>query len=297
MQTNARGFLSTTNTDLSNLLSAQKSIIVSNQTIKTDQQNITLMQVGNSSDGSNPISLQISQNSLVKQERDLENLKIALNDYTVVAPFDGTISSVSAVVGDTAGTVATIITKQQVAELSLNEVDAAKVSAGQKAILTFDAISDLSITGTVAEVDSVGTVSQGVVSYTVKITFDVQDARIKPGMTVNASIQTAVHNDVLIVSSSAIKTTNGVSIAQVFDPAIVNTGGTQGTVSAVPPKSVPVTTGISDDTNIEIISGLTEGEQVVSRTITGTTKTTTAATSATTRGSGGFGGGALRIGG
>ena len=297
MQTNARSYLSTTNNDLSNLLTAQKNIITANQTIKTDQQNITLMQVGNSTDGSDPISLQISQNNLAKQERDLENLKTALNDYTVVAPFDGTVASVSAVVGDTAGTVATIITKQQVAELSLNEVDAAKVSAGQKAVLTFDAISDLSITGTVAEVDSVGTVSQGVVSYTVKITFDVQDARIKPGMTVNASIQTAVHNDVLIVPSSAVKTINGVSIVQVFDPAISQTGGTVGTVSATLPKQVEVTVGISDDTNVEIISGLTEGQQVVNRTITGTTKPATAAT-ASTRGAGGFGGaGALRIGG
>jgi HlyD family secretion protein len=299
MQTNARSYLSTTNSDLSNLLTAQKNIITANQTIKTDQQNITLMQVGNSTDGSDPISLQISQNNLTKQERDLENLKTALYDYTVVAPFDGTVASVSGVVGDTAGTIATIITKQQVAELSLNEVDAAKVSAGQKAVLTFDAISDLSITGTVAEVDSVGTVSQGVVSYTVKITFDVQDARIKPGMTVNASIQTAVHNDVLVVPSSAVKTTNGVSVVQVFDPAISATGGTAGTISATPPKQVEVTVGISDDTNVEILSGVSEGEQVVSRTITGTTKTTTsAATSATTRSAGGFGGaGALRIGG
>jgi HlyD family secretion protein len=149
----------------------------------------------------------------------------------------------------------------------------------------------------VAEVDSVGTVSQGVVSYTVKITFDVQDARIKPGMTVNASIQTAVHNDVLIVPSSAVKTINGVSIVQVFDPAISQTGGTVGTVSATLPKQVEVTVGISDDTNVEIISGLTEGQQVVNRTITGTTKPATAAT-ASTRGAGGFGGaGALRIGG
>ncbi len=297
MQTNARSYLSSVNGDLSNLLTAQKNIISANQAVKTDQQNITLMQVGNATDGSNPISLQISQNNLAKQERDLENLKTALYDYTVVAPFDGTIASVSAIVGDQAGTVATLITKQQIAELSLNEVDAAKVSAGQKAVLTFDAVSDLSITGTVAEVDSVGTVSQGVVSYTVKITFDVQDARVKPGMTVNASIQTAVHNDVLVVPSSAVKTVGGVSIAQVFDPAISATSGSAGTISATPPKQTQVTIGISDDTSVEILSGLSEGEQVVSRTITGATKPATSAATASTRGAGGFGGGALRIGG
>ncbi len=293
MQTNARSYLSTVNGDLSNLLSQKKAIDAGKQTITTDQQNITLLQVGNT-DGSNPISLQIEQNNLAKQERDLENLKTALSDYTVVAPFAGTVASVTAVVGDTAGTVATIITKQQVAELSLNEVDAAKVNVGQKATLTFDAISDLGITGVVSEVDSVGTVSQGVVSYTVKINFDVQDSRVKPGMTVNASIQTDVRNDVLYVPSSAVKTTGGVSYVQVFDPAITATGGTAGTVSAILPKQVEVTTGVSDDTNVEILSGLSEGEQVVSRTITGTTKTTTTSASSLLGGSGGR---AVRIGG
>ena len=168
------------------------------------------------------------------------------------------------------------------------------MNVGQKATLTFDAISDLGITGVVSEVDSVGTVSQGVVSYTVKINFDVQDSRVKPGMTVNASIQTDVRNDVLYVPSSAVKTTGGVSYVQVFDPAITATGGTAGTVSAILPKQVEVTTGVSDDTNVEILSGLSEGEQVVSRTITGTTKTTTTSASSLLGGSGGR---AVRIGG
>ncbi len=296
LQTNTRNYLSTTNSDLSNLLSQKKSLETIKQTITTSENNIELLKVGNDT-GSNPISLQIAQNNLIKQERDLETLKSNLNDYTVVAPFAGTIASVSANVGDSAGTIASIITNQQIAQLSLNEVDASKVSVGQKATLTFDAISDLSLTGTVAEISPVGTVSQGVVSYTAKITFDSQDARVKPGMTVNASIQSAVHQDTLYVPSSAIKTSNGTSYVLVFDPALPEASSTSaGVASITPPSQVTVTTGITDDTNIEILSGITEGQQVVSRTIVGTTAKNTTTPSATSiLGGGGGGGGVIRM--
>jgi hypothetical protein len=64
--------------------------------------------------------------------------------------------------------------------------------------------------------------------------------------------------------------------------------------SATPPQSVVVTTGISDNTNTEILSGLTAGQQIVTRTTTATAAKSTAAT-ATTRttggAAGGFGGG------
>ena len=61
------------------------------------------------------------------------------------------------------------------------------IKVGDKATLTFDAVTDLSISGQVAEIDTVGTVSQGVVSYALKIAFDTQDTRVKPGMTVSAA--------------------------------------------------------------------------------------------------------------
>jgi HlyD family secretion protein len=297
LQTNARNYLTTVNNDLNSLLAEQKSIQTAKDAITTDQQNISLLQVGDTT-GNNPISLQISQSSLAKQQVDLQNMEDNLADYTVVAPFAGTISAVTAVVGDNAGTVATLITTQQIATLSLNEVDVAKITLGDKATLTFDAIDGLTITGTVAEIDSVGTVSQGVVSYNVQITFDTQDPQVKPGMTVNAIIQTAVHQNALYVPSSAVKTVNGVSTVQVFTPEVasstITAAGSQGVLSPVPPVSLPVTTGISNNTDIEILSGLTLGQQIVTRTTTTTStaaKTTTTSAATTRGGAGGFGGG------
>ena len=305
LQSNTRNFLSTTNGDLSTLLSQKKTLDSAKQSIVTAQQNITLDQVGNTN-GDNPISLQISQNSLEKQEADLATQEADLANYTIVAPFAGTISAVNLKVGDSAGSAAaaTIISKSQIAELSLNEVDAAKVSLGNKATLTFDAIDGLTLTGKVVGMDTIGTVSQGVVSYKVDIGFDSQDARVKPGMTVNASVETGVASNVLMVPSGAVKTVNGASYVLVFTPALTDTGDASGVTSEVPPEQVPVTTGMSDDTNVEITSGLTEGEQIVARTSTtaatassATSGTGAAATGAAARGgSAGFGGGAaLRL--
>jgi multidrug efflux pump subunit AcrA (membrane-fusion protein) len=142
------------------------------------------------------------------------------------------------------------------------------------------------------------------VSYDVQINFDTQDARVKPGMTINADIQTGVVQDALAVPSSAVKTLNGESYVQVFIPPLADTGGNTGVTSDTPPQMVPVTIGLSDDSNVQILSGLEAGQQIVVSTRTTAQKTTTAATSArTTPGAAGAanrgfgGGGAIRIGG
>ncbi len=210
----------------------------------------------------------------------------------MTAPFAGTVASVSLKRFDTVSTgssVATLITTQKIAQLSLNEVDATKINLGDKATLTFDAIESLTLTGEVIEIDAVGTVSQGVVSYKVKIGFDSQDERIKSGMTVNSSIQTDVRQDVLAIPSSAVKTQNGVTYVQVFNPALTVTEGIAGVISAIPPTQVEVKTGISDDTKVEILEGLKEGEQIVTRTISATATKNIPASGNTTRG--GIGGG------
>lgn len=270
------------------------------------------------------ISLSTSKRSLEDAERDLEDLKAgpdtldlrseelslrqkreALADYYVRAPFDGVIASVDAHKGDSmnsGATIATLITKQKVAEISLNEIDVAKVEVGQKATLTFDALEELTISGQVVEVDMVGTVSSGVVNYTVKIGFDTDNDKVKPGMTVTANIITEMKQDVLAIPVSAVKTQGNISYVEVVNQEIQqgSQGGT-GVLLPNPPSQVEVVTGLSNDETIEIVSGLEEGQQYVSRTVitnsTATQSTQSAAPSlfgGSTGGgrpSGGFGGG------
>ncbi|MFA6535824.1 MAG: HlyD family efflux transporter periplasmic adaptor subunit [Candidatus Paceibacterota bacterium] len=296
MRLSAETYLSTANSRLSSLLSQQQAIDADKRTIRDDERSLTILRIGNP-DGNNPISLQSSAYSLTTQENNLRKLRDDLANYAITAPFAGTVASVNLKKFDTVGTgtaVATLVTNQKIAELSLNEVDAAKVKVGNKAILTFDAIENLTLTGSVASIDTVGTVSQGVVSYVVKIAFDSQNVQIKSGMTVNASIQTEVKQDVLAVPTSAVKTQNGVSYVQVFATPFTDAGGTQGVISNAAPEQIEVVTGISDDSKVEIVSGLTEGQQIITRTISGTAtaaKTTTTSTNRNT----GFGGSGIRL--
>lgn len=297
MRTNTRTYLATANSNLSALLNQQKTLDATKKTIRDQESTIAIYKIGNPT-GDNPISLQSSQYSIADQERKLAELKADLADYTIRAPFAGVVATLDVKQFDTVSTgtsVATLLTNQKIAELTLNEVDAAKVTTGQKVSLTFDAFEDLMLTGTVAEIDAAGTVSSGVVSYSIKIGFDTQDNRIKSGMTVNASIQTKVALDVLMVPSSAVKTQGEVSRVQVFSPALAVTGGAQGVTSVTPPTQVEVTLGITDDTNVEILSGLKEGDQVVVRTISGAAAAKTTTTTSRTNTQGGPSvGGALR---
>ncbi len=231
----------------------------------------------------------------VKQKQDaLEDAKSALADCYVTAPFAGTIATVTAKVGDTAsGILGTLITDQKVATISLNEVDISKIKLGQKATLTFDALDDFSLTGEVADIDVTGTVSQGVVNYNVKIAFDTDSEKVKPGMSVSAAIIIDTKQDVLTVPVSAVKNGANGSYVEKFPSTVALTASAsgQGVLSKATPEQVPVETGISDDTSIEIVSGLSEGEKIISRTITAAKPTT--ATQAPSL----LGGGGARLGG
>lgn len=214
-------------------------------------------------------SAELSVNQAVAALADAEK---ALADHTVKAPFDGLVAKVIAKEGDTASNntqIAIMVTREQIVNISLNEIDAARVAKGEKVTLTFDAIDGLTLAGHVTNVDLVGTVSQGVVSYTVEIAFDDIDPRVKPGMTVNADIIASVKQDALLVPSSAVKSQGGASYVQVLGQKYDEATASAGVTSAVAPVNVAVQVGASNDSEVEIVSGLREGDQVVARTVAG----------------------------
>ncbi|MFA6300884.1 MAG: efflux RND transporter periplasmic adaptor subunit [Candidatus Paceibacterota bacterium] len=249
-------YTNTINADSSSLLTAQTSI----NSYKDSLPN-------------NEIDMQGALISVAQKQNALTDAEQNLSDYYIRAPFDGVIASVPVQKGDDASsgtTLGTIITAKQMAVISLNEVDIAKIQLGQKVTLTFDAIPNLTIAGKVTQVDAIGTVSQGVVNYDVKITFDTNDERIKPGMTVNATIITNVQQDVLTVPNSAIKNQGGNTYVEIFNtPLPIPLSGIQGSPSATLPTLQAVVVGTSDDTSTEIISGLSEGDKIVIKTIVG----------------------------
>lgn len=246
------GYTSKTNGFLSSLLSVKNAVETNKETLAGADLDIADKQV-----------------DLTKAENALQDAQENLADYTVRAPFDGRIAKLSGKLGETVGNgsaLATLLSWQNIAELSLNEVDAAKVRVGDRATVVFDAIPKLTLTGVVSLIGAAGTVAQGVVTYAAKIRFDAADPRVKPGMSVSASIITDTKQDALMVPSGAVKTTNGRSFVEVFDEPLRG-GGRSGAPSATPPRRETVTVGLVGDTETEILSGPSEGAQVVVRTI------------------------------
>lgn len=219
-----------------------------------------------------------SKNELLESNLDIETQKLKveqclyvladakenLSNHYVFVPFDGQIMEVNVEQGDSVSAstaLAVFATKQKIAEITLNEIDAAKVKTGQKATVSFDAIDELTVVGEVAEIDNTGTVSQGVVTYNAKIAFDSQDERIKPGMSVSAIIIVDIKQNALSVPNSAIKTQNGLKYVQVM-----------GQDNAVSLQQIE--TGISSDTNTEVLNGLEEGDKVITQTASGSSSKT-----------------------
>lgn len=232
------------------------------------------------------------------------NLSSAWANYqqtspTIYAPISGTISGLSFQEGSvlTAQTSSTGTSTSQrianiktdaspVAVVNVNEVDVPKVVVGDKVTMTMDAFPNQTFTGKIVSIDTTGVVSSGVTTYPAYISFDSAIDGIYPNMAVDASIITAVKDNIVMVPNAAIvTTTNGGSTVRIMK---------NGTVS-----SVDVTTGASNDTDTEIVSGVSDGDTVVTgSTTTGTSTTATSPFSALGgRGFGGGGGAVLRTGG
>jgi HlyD family secretion protein len=282
-------------TATNNLATAQSNLV---QTQSDNEKNLSSAnaELANKEIAYENTQIQLEQKTAAPREVDLASARVqvaqALQDYNeavqdladaeVKSPIDGVVAKVNQKVGyaasasdSDANSIATIITDQQLAVISLNEVDIAKVKVGQPAALTFTAIDDLKLTGQVAEVESIGTSEQGVVSYEIKISLDTQDERVKPQMSVTADIIIDSKTDVVVLDNSIIKTdTAGLSYIETFNQRQAEAGDI--IVTADQPEIKYVETGLTNDTKIEIVSGLTiEDVIVVQTTSNGNSKTVT----------------------
>lgn len=200
---------------------------------------------------------------------------------TVRASIDGTINAINIANGDDLSRLSSSNNSSAPiiigdlgtlkAQVEVNEVDISNVSIGQKVMLTFSAIDGLSATGKVEKMDSLGTLTSGVVTYNVTIGFDSLDQRIKPAMSVSAAIITDTKQDVIVVPNSAVKSQNGSSYVQVL--------------VGQSPENKTVEVGLSNDTQTEIVSGISVGDNVVTQTIASSASTTSTSSTSTTKSS------------
>jgi len=195
---------------------------------------------------------------------------------TVYAPISGTISGLALQEGSvitsnassqTSNTSNTKIANVKtdatpVVSISLTEIDVPKIAIGNRATIMLDSYPDKTFTGKVVSIDTVGLVSSGVTTYPTVIKLDTDTTTILPNMSVSANIITATKQDVLLVPTNSIQGDLGALYVRIMK----NGNIVQKTVE----------TGLASDTQTEILSGITEGEVVVTSIIdsAATAKTT-----------------------
>ncbi|MFH1381998.1 MAG: HlyD family efflux transporter periplasmic adaptor subunit [Chloroflexota bacterium] len=138
-------------------------------------------------------------------------------------------------------------------QVKVNEIDIPGVSLGQTAIIEVDALPNEQFEGTVSFIDVLPTIEGGVTSYVVKLQLDVPEgAGLKDGMSATADIITAERQNVLLIPSRLIKQDNE---GNLYVEVMVNNKIEQR----------DIVTGVSDDIETEIVSGLQEGDIVVDK--------------------------------
>ena len=163
--------------------------------------------------------------------------------------------------------------------LSVDELDIANIQVGQTVAVTADAVEDTTYEGVVTKVSVAGTSTGSATTYPVTIRIDETDGLL-PGMSVDATITLDSAEDVLAIPAAALNrgdtvlvtadspSAAGAEAQQPEDGTDAETSAGGGDAETAGDESsqyvsVQVTTGISDDSYIEITSGLQEGDTVV----------------------------------
>ena len=134
-------------------------------------------------------------------------------------------------------------------KLSIDETDIPRVQVGQPVTLDLDAFPGEQVSGVVREIAPAATTVQGVVNYDVLIDVTTNNVPIKAGMTANANVQVARQENVLLIPTRSIRAQGSKRLVTILENNEL--------------KEVVVTLGLSNDQETEILSGLTEGAQVL----------------------------------
>jgi RND family efflux transporter MFP subunit len=200
-------------------------------------------------------SLVLAKQSVELARQSLEQARKNLEKATVTAPFDGVITAVYAETGDTitpAMTIADIMDPGRMELIiELDEIDVPMVKTGQEVIISLDALPDYEFAGVVSAVFPVPKEVGGVVLYDIEVTLNTpEDSGIRIGMSASADIVLDKRADVLLIPNRAI---NEDDEGNTFVNVVIDEE----------PLERPVTLGVSDGFDTEVISGLTEGEMVI----------------------------------
>ena len=191
---------------------------------------------------------------------------------TITSPIDGTVISKSVEEGQTVAasfntpelfTIAKDLTNMQVVA-NVDEADIGGVKEGDRVTFTVDAYPDDTFQGTVQQVRLGGSTSNNVVTYKVVISTSNADLKLKPGMTANVTIYTQQKSGVLSVPTKALRFTPAKET--VGKMKIKDIGNAKNKVWTIEGNNIvahQVNIGMSDGTHTQIVSGVKQGQKVI----------------------------------
>lgn len=217
------------------------------------------------------LSYQQAQDAVTQQRESLQQAQTNLGYATITSPVDGVVLSREVEEGQTVAssfetptlfTIAKDLTDMRVIA-DVDEADIGDVREGERVTFTVDAYPDDTFSGTVTQVRQEGNTEDNVVTYEVVISAPNKDLKLKPGLTANVTIYTLDKPGVLSVPNKALRFTPAKELigdAQVKDCKGENKVWTfAGNVF----QAHPVTVGISDGVNTELLGGMDKGAKVV----------------------------------
>jgi HlyD family secretion protein len=228
-----------------------------------------------------------SRAQIEQQKAALKTAEINLRYTRILSPVDGTVISRNVDVGQTVAAsfqtptlfnIAQDLTRMQV-NTSVAEADIGRIALGQPVEFTVDAYPDMIFKGKISEIRNAPVTVQNVVTYDVIVNVNNPDFKLKPGMTANVSIIADEKPNVLRISNTALRFKMPTA-KPAGKPELTARNSQPGTSIWVlenqEPKRLRITTGISDGTYTEVVSGnLKEGQEVILESLLKTKKSET----------------------
>jgi HlyD family secretion protein len=220
-----------------------------------------------------------SAEAMVKQNTAaLEQADVDLEHTRILAPVDGTVVSRNMDVGQTVAAsfsaptiflIAQDLTKMQV-DTNVDESDVGRVRLGQQANFTVDAYPGVVFPGVVTQIRQAAINVQNVITYDVVVQVSNPDLKLFPGMTANVRILTDRLPGVLKIPNAALRFRPADAMQTQRGPRGLGQGKGMPQVQTVyvlddhgQPAPARVKLGIGDGNFVAVVSGLTEGQQVV----------------------------------
>ena len=210
--------------------------------------------------------VQSASESLRNAQLSLDSRYDQLEDYTITSPIQGTIIDKNYNAGEISEANQVLCTIYDLSYLTMtlnvDELDISNIAVGQTVSITADAVENTVYEGVVTKVSVAGTSTGSATTYPVTIRIDDTDGLL-PGMNVDAAITLESAADVLAIPTAALNRGNTVLVTADSPSAANGTLSETAGADGEEYYSVTVEVGTSDDSYLEILSGLQEGDTVV----------------------------------